>query len=107
MGAGRAILRPEVPDDLLEITQYLGERDPSVAIRFAQAVPDTLEDILRFPDVGSPRYFQDPDLAGIRSWRVRGFKKYLIFYKPIEEGIVVLAILHGARDIPANLRLRH
>jgi len=25
---------------------------------------------------------------------------YVIFYRPIEDGIVVIRVLHGARDLP-------
>jgi toxin ParE1/3/4 len=36
---------------------------------------------------------------GIRLWRIRGFERYLIFYRPIPDGIEVIRVLHGARDI--------
>jgi toxin ParE1/3/4 len=32
-------------------------------------------------------------------WRVKDFEKYLIFYRPQKDGIDVLRIIHGARDI--------
>ncbi len=32
-------------------------------------------------------------------WPIRGFENYLVFYRPIEEGIEVTRVLHGARDI--------
>ena len=32
-------------------------------------------------------------------WRVKGFEKYLVFYRPLKDGIVVLRVIHGARDI--------
>jgi toxin ParE1/3/4 len=49
--------------------------------------------------MGSPREFRNPHLAGIRQWRIPGFEKYLIFYRPLEDGIEILRVLHGARDI--------
>jgi toxin ParE1/3/4 len=36
-------------------------------------------------------------------WRVRGFAKHLIFYRPIEDGIEVIRILHASRDLAAVL----
>jgi plasmid stabilization system protein ParE len=45
-------------------------------------------------------------LRGIRTWRVPGFKKYLIIYRPINEAIEVLAVLHGSRNLRARLRER-
>ena len=39
-----------------------------------------------------------PDLAPeLRSFPV---DNYIIFYRPISEGIQVIRVLHGARDIP-------
>ncbi len=36
---------------------------------------------------------------GIRRWRVNDFENFLIFYRPIDDGIEVIRVLHGARDI--------
>ena len=40
-------------------------------------------------------------LAGVRVWRVSGFEKHLIFYRPNPEGVEILDVIHGARDIEA------
>ncbi len=37
-------------------------------------------------------------LPGLRSFAVGS---YIIFYRPVERGIEVARVLHGARDIPA------
>jgi toxin ParE1/3/4 len=103
MKAPRVVLHPAVPDDLRSIIDYLAERSPDAAARFARAIRKTVVDVARFPGAGSPKQFNDAKLAGVRSWRVRSFKKYLIFYWPIEDGIRVLAVLHGARDVPSAL----
>jgi plasmid stabilization system protein ParE len=44
-----------------------------------------------------------PLFEGIRVFPVSRFKKYLVFYRPIEGGIEVLRVLHGARDIQGLL----
>jgi toxin ParE1/3/4 len=31
------------------------------------------------------------------------FRNYLVFYRPIEDGVEVLTVLHGARDLQAVL----
>jgi plasmid stabilization system protein ParE len=36
---------------------------------------------------------------GSLSWLIAGFNNYLIFYRAIPEGIEVLHVYHGARDI--------
>jgi toxin ParE1/3/4 len=35
---------------------------------------------------------------------VRGFRKYLVFYIPRSDGIEVVRVLHGARDLEALFR---
>jgi plasmid stabilization system protein ParE len=37
----------------------------------------------------------------VRSWRVSGFRNYLIFYRIVPEGVQVLHVYHGARDLDA------
>jgi toxin ParE1/3/4 len=32
-------------------------------------------------------------------WPIGGFEKYLIFYLPLPDGIDVIRVVHGARDI--------
>jgi plasmid stabilization system protein ParE len=41
----------------------------------------------------------NPRLAGIRVGSVEGLPNHLVFYRQIEGGIVVIRVLHGARDI--------
>jgi len=43
--------------------------------------------------------FPNPALANMRCWSIRCFKNYVIFYRPISEGIEVIRVLHGGRDI--------
>src|SRR3954471_12886270 len=106
MGAARVILRRAVPDDLAAILDYLGARSPAAADRFADAVQLALDKLTAFPAAGSLKQFRDARLHGVRTWRVPGFKKYLIIYRPMNEGIEVLAVLHGSRNLRARLRER-
>jgi plasmid stabilization system protein ParE len=102
----RVILRRAVPDDLSSILDYLGARSPAAADRFIDAVQSALNKLTQFPEAGSLKQFRDARLRGVRTWRVPGFKKYLIIYRPIDIGIEVLAVLHGSRNLRARLRER-
>lgn len=42
-----------------------------------------------------------PSLRGMRRSRVENFGDYLIFYRPVDRGIEVVRVIHGARDIEA------
>ena len=35
--------------------------------------------------------------------RIKGFEKHLIFYRPAADGIEVIRVIHGARDIDSVL----
>jgi len=35
---------------------------------------------------------------------VKGFERYLIFYRPLTDGVEILRAIHGARDIERLFR---
>jgi toxin ParE1/3/4 len=87
--------------DLLEHFVALGERaGEATALRFLQAAEDTFAELAAMPGVGRPEDFANPRLTGMRRWRVRGFDNYLIFYQPLSQGIEVLRVVYGTRDLP-------
>ena len=98
--------RRGVDDDIYQIAVYLLGENESAAHRFVDAVQNTLKNLAQMPGMGSIKNFQDPALFEVRSWRVHGFRNYLIYYFIVDDGIDVLAILHGARDIERLLEDR-
>jgi hypothetical protein len=44
-------------------------------------------------------YFSATELGGARRVPVAGFPKHLVFYQSYPDEIVVLRIVHGARDL--------
>ena len=36
-------------------------------------------------------------------WRIRGFREFLIFYRPTKDGIEVVPVLHAKRDLQGLL----
>ena len=69
------------------------------ADRFLEAAYETFQELARMPGMGWKREFPQERLRDLRSFRVKGFESYLIFYSPISDGIEVFHILHGARDL--------
>jgi plasmid stabilization system protein ParE len=96
----------DVGDDILDLAAYIARDKLSAAPRFMDSTEATLKWLLRRPGVGSHRDFDEPRLANVRSWAVKGFRNYLILYEIEEGGIYVLAVLHGARDLPRVLSER-
>jgi toxin ParE1/3/4 len=89
--------------DLLEQYVYIGEDNIEAAERFLDAVENELAKLAEMPGMGTRREFTRPELQGIRSWRVKGFENYLIFYRVTEQALIVQRVLHGARDIEKAL----
>lgn len=53
------------------------------------------------PDMGSTRDFHNPRFSLLRMFPVKKFENYLIFYQSMEEELLIVRVLHGARDIAA------
>jgi toxin ParE1/3/4 len=93
--------RPIVQRDLLEHFVFLGEQaGEATALRFLQAAENTFMELAAMPSMGRKEDFNNPRLASMRRWRVSGFANYLIFYQPLSQGIEVLRVVHGMRDLP-------
>jgi len=89
--------------DLVEYAIYLGEQSPQAEERFLDAVEQSFARLTEMPEIGGAYETQTPLLAGLRTWGVKGFEKYLIFYRPSADRIDIIRTLQGARDIAAVL----
>lgn len=98
------IQRPRARLDLLEQFVYFGEQDGvDLAERYIHAVAETCALLAQHPEVGAAYDSGIRRLAGLRRFRVKGFDRYLIFYLAGRNGIDVVRVLHGARDIDSIL----
>jgi hypothetical protein len=92
------IFTGEAERDLEEIGDHIAIDDPYVALRFVRALRDrclALADFPnRFPMV--ERYAAE----GLRRCR---HGNYLIFYRVEADRVVIVHVLHGARDYPEIL----
>jgi toxin ParE1/3/4 len=95
------ILAPCVEGELWAIWKFIAQDNPDAARRVIEAAHETFKNLAAAPGLGRPHKFRNLQLKAIRSWRVAGFDNYLIFYRPIPEGVQVLHVYHGARDIEA------
>jgi toxin ParE1/3/4 len=86
-------LTEQAEADLDELWAYIAANNPDAADRMVDAVLDSSRMHVRFPGMGQSR---DDLRPGLRCFVV---SPYVVFYRPIEDTIEVLRILHGARDI--------
>jgi toxin ParE1/3/4 len=95
--------RPQVIQDLIGLATYIAEDNLDASDLFLQAAEETFKQLGEIPQMGKFCQFSDHDLAGIRQQAIKGFRKYLIFYRLTDEGVEILRVIHGARDIEAIL----
>ncbi len=89
--------------DLVAIDVDIRRADPAAADRVLADVDTTLQPLAELPMVGRSREELAP---GLRSLTVKRSGMYLIFYRPTPDGIQVIRVTHGARDLPKELRGR-
>ena len=80
--------------DLDEIWFYIAQDNPNAADRFIRALVSRFPILASMPQMGRQREELSPRL---RSFPVGN---YIIFYRPVENGIEIARVLHGARDFP-------
>ena len=95
---------PTARRDLVEIFQHLIQHAGlATARRFRAEAEATFGRLVRMPGIGASYDPDDPSFQGLRVFPVSRHRKYLVFYQPVDDGINVLRILHGARDIAGIL----
>jgi len=96
----RLELSPLAKEDLVEIGVWIARRSGSreTARRFLQKVMAVCDRLARNPNMGQLR----PEFA---SGQCRSFSigNYVIYFRPVAEGVRVARILHGSRDHGALL----
>lgn len=83
--------------DLLELWLAIAEDNPIAADESLDFIQSTVSLLATQPEMGRAR----PELAdGLRSFPTR--TPYVIFYVPDEDGLLIIRVLHHARDIDAD-----
>lgn len=102
----RSIRRlPQAKRDLIELADYLAQDSLAASDRFLQAAEQAFEALAGMPEMAGVWETDNPALAGIRVWPIRGFAKFLIFYRPTAGGIEVIRVLHASRDIASIIEV--
>jgi toxin ParE1/3/4 len=87
------VVSPEAEADLDEIWLTIALDNPGAADRVLRRISKKLSHLSQFPEMGAPR----PDIAPTARMLIEG--NYLILYEPNEDGVDVVRVLHGARDL--------
>ena len=89
---------------LRQVEWYAGQGLPDIARRFHAAALEAIDDLLAMPEAGAPRPTGNPRLAGLRSWSVKGFDEFRVYYQMKAGLLTIVRVLHGKRDTVAILQ---
>ena len=89
--------RAQARQDLVDIFRYYArEAGFRVARRFLAQADATLNRLAGMPGIGTCYNHDHPALAGVRYFPISRFRVYVIFYRPVTDGIEIIRVLHGA-----------
>ena len=84
---------------------YEQASDRDLAQRWEAAVDQAVHSLRSWPERGATCRFRSPTLAGLRWIFIPGFPKHIVFYRYLPQGqvILIVQILHGARNLETIL----
>jgi toxin ParE1/3/4 len=91
----RVTRRPAAEADILENWAYIAEDSIAEADRWVDRLDEKLTLWATQPMMGRGRDELSP---GLRSM---AFGRYVVFFEPMPDGIDIVRVLHGSRDIDA------
>ena len=96
----KAVLRPLFLVDVDEATDYLfTEANESIASSWRDELKRTLNLIREFPEIGRLR--SDLPIKDIRTFQMRDFPNWLMFYRITAGQIEFLRVKHGMMHLPS------
>ena len=87
------VKRPKAKTDLVEIWDYISDDSETRADAFIETIDKKFQALVDEPYLGIARDEIEVDL---RSFPVG---RFVIFYRKLTEGIEIILVLHGARDL--------
>jgi toxin ParE1/3/4 len=89
---------PQAREDLLDIWLHIGRDSPSRADRYLDLLESKLHLLSGSPHMGRLHTYLAQGLRGLP------VDDYIILYREADDGIEVVRVLHGARDIESLFR---
>jgi toxin ParE1/3/4 len=90
--------RPRASADLSEIWEFIAQENIERADAFVDRIDEKFRALAAQPFMGRERKELGP---GIRSIAM---PPYVIFYETLPDGIMIVRVLHGARDVEAEFK---
>ncbi|MEP6961291.1 MAG: type II toxin-antitoxin system RelE/ParE family toxin [Acidobacteriota bacterium] len=105
MSEARYVVRPKADQDLDDQAFYYAtEANPELGHRFLVSAHETFSLLSTQPEMGWNPKLHLSAWNGLRLFRVTGFEKILILYRPLENGVEILRVIHGSQNLQRLLR---
>jgi toxin ParE1/3/4 len=88
----KVLTHEEAKIESTKISEYYRRRDPQLSRRFIAAFRACVDEILLFPEAGSPAH-----PIGVRKRRIADFP-YQVFYLTEPDGIYIIALAHHSQE---------
>src|SRR5713101_3497914 len=82
---------------------FAEEAGIEVARHFLKSAEKSFHDLAEMPRMG-PLKVHEGKFAGLRMWRVAGFDNFLIFYRPLKDGVAIERVFHAKQDYQRVLK---
>jgi toxin ParE1/3/4 len=96
----RLVLSDAAVADILEQADwYAAQSGQALARRWEKAVTSAVLRVVTQPATGTLSAFASSELNDVRRTTIPGFPKHLLFYRVRDSEILILRVVHGARDL--------
>ena len=79
--------------------QYIRQHNPRAALRFLDAAEAMFRQLASMPGMGQRHETENPLYQELRCFPISKFPSHIVYYKPLADGIIVIHVLHGSRDV--------
>jgi plasmid stabilization system protein ParE len=97
------IIRQEAADDVRGFARRMMATNPRTAQQFVSRVVDTFRLLEAMPLLGAvapAAWGVDP---AVRFMTLRRFRRFVIVYRPLPDGVVIVRVVEGRQNLPAVL----
>ena len=100
-------IKPKADRDLDDYADYLArEASLEVSLRFLAAGHEAFALLASHPNIGWSSRLKHASLKTLRVFRIKRFEHMLILYRPLSDGVDILRVIHGSRNLQALFRRR-
>ena len=105
MSESRYVVRPRADQDLDDQSHYYATvASAELGHRFLVSAHETFAILATQPRMRWHSRLRHPKLKELRVFRLKGFAKILVLYLPLPDGVEILRVVHGSRNLEALLR---